>query len=190
MSARILKFDARRRADFFRLHGEANGSGWCHCAAWWVPTWNGWGERTAAENRAVRESLCDRGEWDGYLAYDAAGAPIGWCQAGPRDRLEKLVRQYGLAPDPRAWALTCLLVAPSHRRRGVARDLVLGAVTDIRSAGAAARIEAFPRRPEPGASLPDEDAWTGSVELFASADFAITRDDPRFPVMALDLAPG
>ena len=89
MKIEVLPFDASRREDFFAVHSEINDCGWCSCVAWWVPTWDGWGNRTASENRELRESLCERGEYDGYLLY-LDGAPVGWCQVGPRDRLEKL----------------------------------------------------------------------------------------------------
>ena len=127
----IVPLDAGRRADFYRLHGDCNGAGWCACAAWWVPAWDGWGDRTAAENHAVREALFARDEHDGLLAY-AAGEPVGWCQLGPRDRLAKLTRQLGLEPDPGAWAVTCFLVAPAWRGAGVARALLAAAAERAR----------------------------------------------------------
>jgi hypothetical protein len=106
VSVEVVRFEPGRRADFLALHDDANDAGWCRCVAWWTPTWEGWGERTAEENLALREELLERGEYDGYLAY-AGGVPVGWCQAGPRDRLAKLARQFGLAPDPHTWAITC-----------------------------------------------------------------------------------
>lgn len=150
--------------------------------AWWVPTWEGWGERTAAENVALREALCDGGEYDGYLAYDG-DEPVGWCQVGPRDRLEKLVRQLGLDPDPETWAFTCFLVAPSHRHRGVARALLQHALDDLRASGVA-RVEAYPRG---GEALEPEDAWTGPAALYLREGFARIGDSPRGPVLARKL---
>ena len=52
----IHRFDPGRRADFFRLHSEVNEAGWCFCAAWWVESWEGFGERPAEANRALRET--------------------------------------------------------------------------------------------------------------------------------------
>lgn len=147
--------------------------------AWWVPTWEGWGERTAAENAALREALCDAGEYDGYLAYDG-DEPVGWCQVGPRDRLEKLVRQLGLDPDPATWAVTCFLVAPSHRRGGVARALLRHALDDLRASGVA-RVEAYPRG---GEAVEPEDMWTGPAGLYLREGFARVGDTPRGPVLA------
>lgn len=174
----VVRFDEDRRPDFRRLHSDENGAGWCRCVAWWVPTWDGWGDRSAAENAALRESLCDAGEYDGYLAY-AAGDPVGWCQAGPRDRLAKLVRQLGLEPDPAAWAITCFLVAPAYRRTGVARTLLQHVLDDLRRRGVP-RVEAYPR----AHAEHEGDLWTGPLGLYLAAGFAQVADSPRGPVLA------
>jgi ribosomal protein S18 acetylase RimI-like enzyme len=179
---RVLPFDASRRRDFFELHCAKNGEGWCNCVAWWVPTWEGWSERSAEENRRLREALCDRGEYDGYLLY-ADGATIGWCQVGPRDRLEKLVRSYALEPDPETWAITCFVVAPAQRRLGMARFLLQQVLVDLRSRGVR-RVEAFPRR---RTAAPGE-LWTGPEAMFRDVGFAVARDDPERPVLELKLA--
>lgn len=168
--------------DFRRLHSDANGAGWCSCVAWWVPTWDGWGDRSAEQNAALRDELCVRGEFDGLLAY-VAGAPVGWCQVGARDRLEKLVAQLELEPSPSTWAVTCFLVAPSHRRRGVAAALLTAAVETARRSGAV-RLEGFPRT---GGALQDGDEWTGTEALFARAGFALVRSGSPRSVVALEL---
>lgn len=174
MSIRVERFSPERVADFRRVHSDENGAGWCRCAAWWVPTWDGWGERTAEENAALRDALCARGEYDGLLAYDRAD-PVGWCQLGPRDRLEKLVAQLELEPDPAVWAVTCFLVAPAARRRGVAAALLDAAVEEARTQGAS-RLEGYPRA---SAEDPGE-MWTGPAELYLRAGFEeIRRSTPR-----------
>jgi GNAT superfamily N-acetyltransferase len=178
---RIERFGPDRREDFLRLHADGNGAGWCRCVAWWVPAWDGWGERSADENAALRERLCDAGQYDGLLAY-AGPEPVGWCQAGPQDRLEKLVTELKLEPDPGTWAVTCFLVAPSHRRRGVAAALLDAAVSVARAAGAS-RVEGYPRAEgdEPGA------LWTGPRALFEAAGFRMVRESSPRCVMALSL---
>ncbi|OGF55263.1 MAG: hypothetical protein A2Z21_09280 [Candidatus Fraserbacteria bacterium RBG_16_55_9] len=177
----MLRFDASRRSDFFRLHSEANAAGWCHCIAWWVPTWEGWGERSASENRRLRDELCDRGEYDGYLLY-VDGDPVGWCQIGPRDRLVKIVRQYQLFPDPKTWAITCFFIAPSHRQKGLASYLLHEVVRDLAKRGVR-RIEAYPKC---GEGLEAHDLWTGAEAMFREAGFRVIRDDPKRPVLALE----
>lgn len=175
----VVRWDASRRADFARLHCDANDAGWCQCVAWWVPTWAGWGERTAAENHALRDRLCARGEYDGYLALEPDGAPVGWCQVGPRDRLEKLVRQFGLAPDPETWAITCFVIVPAARGQGVARLLLTEALADLRTRGAR-RVEAFPKR---GDALAVGDLWNGPEALFRAEGFEVVKEDPVRPVL-------
>jgi GNAT superfamily N-acetyltransferase len=181
VSVIVERYSAGRHDDFLRLHSDANGAGWCRCVAWWVTTWDGWGDRTAAENMAVRDSLCAGGEYDGLLAYDG-DEPVGWCQVGRRDRLVKLVSQLELAADSAVWAVTCFVVAPSHRRRGVAAALLEGAVAAAREAGAS-RVEAYPRTAadEPG------EMWTGPVGLYERAGFRLLRAGEPRSVVSLDL---
>lgn len=178
MSVRIAALTEQTMDDFFRLHSDANGHGWCFCAAWWTRSWEGWGERKAAQNRMVRIALRKRSHFDGFLYYDD-GVPVGWVQVGERDRLAKLTAQYALPPDPQTHAITCLFVAPSHRGRGVAAALVREAIERLRVEGVK-RVEAFPRRCT-------DDPWTGPESMFANLGFRIVRDDAERPVMALDL---
>ncbi|MDH5333462.1 MAG: GNAT family N-acetyltransferase [Thermoleophilia bacterium] len=180
---RVERFRPQLRETYGRLHSERNGAGWCHCVAWWVPTWDGWGERTAAENAGLRGALCDRGEYDGLLAL-VGDEPAGWCQLGPRDRLAKLVAQLALEPDGAAWAVTCFLVVPAWRRRGVATALLARAVEVARDEGAT-HLEGYPRD---GGRLADGEAWTGTTSLFASAGFACVRESGPRSVYRLRLA--
>ena len=181
MALRVERFGPATREDFSRLHSDANGAGWCRCVAWWVPTWDGWGARSAQENAELRERLCDAGEYDGLLAYEG-NVSVGWCQLGPRDRLEKLVQQLELEPDPGAWAVSCFLVAPSHRRRGVASALLEAAIGSARENGAST-LQAYPRR----GATPDEDAWTGPERLYSSCGFRLVRDAGARSVFELRL---
>jgi len=170
-SFEVRRLDAERRADFDRVHCEANGAGWCRCVAWWVPTWDGWGERTAEQNDALREELFARGEHDGYLAY-LEGRPVGWCQVGPRDRLAKLVAQFELEPDPDTWAITCFVVAPRHRRGGVARAMLSEVLRDLPARGAR-RVEAYPRA---GEGLDEGEMWNGPRAMLEHAGFERVRE--------------
>lgn len=149
--------------------------------AWWVPTWDGWGARTAEENRALREALFERGEYDGYLLYDDA-SPVAWCQVGPRDRLTKLTEQLALPPDPGVWAITCFQINPDRRRQGLARHLLADVLADLRTRGVAC-VQAFPRR---GANAPGE-LWTGPEALYVAVGFTARVDDSERPLLELTL---
>lgn len=168
-SRRLARLSPALEGDFFRLHCEGDGQGWCACVGWWVPTWEGWGGRTAAENRTLRQALFARGEHDGYLAF-VGDVPAAWVQVGPRDRLEKLTRQLGLEPDPATWALSCFFVAPAHRGQGLAAWTLSAVLDDLRARGVR-RVEAYPRRAKDGETLGPGDLWTGPEALFRAAGF-------------------
>jgi GNAT superfamily N-acetyltransferase len=178
----VRRLSATLRHDFYRVHDATHGCGWCACVAWWVPTWDGWNERTAEENRAFRDALIARGEEDGYLLYED-GRPVGWCQAGPRDRWPKLRAAMESGPDPDVWVIPCFLMLPAERRRGLARRLLDGVLEDLRARGGR-RVEAFPRS---GSDLPAEDAWTGPESLFLGAGFQRVREAGGRTVYSLGL---
>jgi hypothetical protein len=69
MPYKIVPFQPGLEVGFYRLHCPANEAGWCNCVAWWVTGWDGWGERTAEENRQLRQSLLKKGEYDGRGPY-------------------------------------------------------------------------------------------------------------------------
>lgn len=179
---RVLRMDASLVDAFFRLHDDRSACGDCYCVAWWVPTWEEWEGRTEGQNRALREDLFARGEFDGYLMMDGA-TPIGWCQVGPRDRLEKLRVQHALEPDPETWAISCFVLRPEHRRCGLAHQMLAHVLDDLRARGVA-HVEAFPRL-ETG--LPDDDVWTGPAALFEAAGFQRVGGGGRRAVMRLRL---
>jgi GNAT superfamily N-acetyltransferase len=189
VAAHVERLTSANEADFFRLHGDPDSAGWCWCVAWWTDTWEGFGDRTSAQNRRLRESLLDRDQRDGYLLYNDPAGPtdaadtadtadvVGWCQVGPRDRLTKLVSSYQLEPDPSIWAVTCFFLRPSSRGDGLATALLRSVVEDLDAQGVAV-VQGFPRRGE----LPAEDVWTGTEGSFVAAGFRCVRDDPKRPV--------
>jgi GNAT superfamily N-acetyltransferase len=176
---RIDKFQESNRDDFYEIHSEKNGCGWCYCVAWWVPTWDGWGERTAEENRRFREDLLLRGEYDGYLLYHDS-QPVGWCQVGRVARLEKVLRQFSLTEDDDVWAITCFLIAPTFRRTGLASQLLQGVIDRLERQGVE-KIMAFPKK---GEDLDENELWNGPASMFRSAGFdVIGEDDQRWVLL-------
>lgn len=181
-ASEVRRLDPTRRPDFFKIHSDDHDCGFCFCVAWWVPSWGWLGERTPPQNRSLRQSLFEHGEDDGYLLYQD-GRPVAWTQVGNRDRLVHLVRDYRLEPDPDAWVITCFLVAPAFRRTGLASRLLTAVLMDLKAQGIQ-RVEAFPRR---GGEPTPEHIWTGPEAMFLTAGSEVVRDDPRRPVLALDL---
>lgn len=182
MSVLIKRFDESLRSDFYRVHSEEHGCGWCFCVAWWVPTWEGWSDRSTEQNLDLRESLLLEGEYDGYMLYEFE-QPIGWCQVGPHKRLKKLVEQFSLNDRDDVWAITCFLISPQFRNRGIASSLLDGVLKDIKSRGAK-KVLAFPKN---GRDLDDLELWNGPLSMYIRAGFTIWKDDPVRPVLMMNL---
>ena len=111
------------------------------------------------------------------------GAPAGWCQCGPRDRLTKLVDQFDLSPDPQVWAITCFLLAPEYHGQGLALYLLKAVLQDLKRLEVL-RVQGYPRR---GIDLSAGAVWTGPESLFQQAGFTIERDDPNRPIYGITL---
>ncbi len=177
----VKRLNRGNEADFARLHCDATGNGWCQCVAWWVPTWEGWSERTAEQNLALRRKLFGDGVHDGYFV-SVDGTLAGWIQAWKRDAFAKLATQFGVTSDEDAWMIGCVLILPEFRARGVAREALSLVVDDLRLRGARS-IDAFPKR---GASDAGE-LWNGPESTYAHLGFAVVRDDAKRPLLRLTL---
>ena len=129
-----------------------------------------WSERTGAENRAFACARVPKGLMQGYLAY-SDGSPVGWCNAAPRHLLRALDDE----PTPNAeavGAIVCFLVEPSHRGRGVAKQLLEAACDGLRDQGLSI-AEANPRATATSAS----ENHFGPLGLYLSAGFSVHRED-------------
>jgi GNAT superfamily N-acetyltransferase len=179
---RIERLTEDREADFLALMGRDEHGGQCWCVAWWVPSWEAYSAATAEENRAVRDDVFGRGVHDGYLAY-VDGAPVGWIQAGPRDRLPKIAETFSLAPDPDVWAVSCFTVLAAYRGRGLGRAFFAAVLDDLRRNGVTA-VEGYPVH---GTGHEAAEVWTGPEALFVEAGFRELERGPRRAVYRLDL---
>ncbi|HEX2897373.1 MAG TPA: GNAT family N-acetyltransferase, partial [candidate division Zixibacteria bacterium] len=124
----------------------------------------------------------NKGEFDGYLLY-VEGQPAGWCQAGRRDRLVKLVNQYQLQANPEVWAITCFVIRPEYRKQGCATCLLEVILEDLKRLNVK-QVQAFPKRA--GYLTPGEH-WKGPIEMYLSVGFKVERDDLHHPVLTITL---
>ena len=145
-----------------------------------------------ANRPSARES--EHGAGPGVLAYDG-DTPIGWCAVEQRTAYRRiltsnLVKQ---TPDPLAspgdddgvWFVSCFVVRVGHRRKGVARALLDGAVTHARAHGARV-IEAFPVEARPGTS--SADLYHGPLSAFEAAGFEVVeRPSEHRAIVRLEL---
>lgn len=168
----IKQLSSELRNDFYRVHSSANGHDYCFCAAWWVKGWKDFDQRTAEENRAVREELFETDRMDGYLLY-SNDKPIGWVQACGRDLLVKLTKQFRRRADRKSAAITCWFLAPQHRKKGLSDKFLQLIVKDLFDRGYQ-YIEAYPVKWQE--KKPDDDVWTGPLSMYERAGFFIEND--------------
>ena len=178
----IKRLNNENKQDFYRVHSAQVCGGWCFCVAWWVPTWQGFGDRTSAENRIVREELFDKHIYDGYIV-NIDDEPHGWCQVGKRDQFPLLLNKFALEPDAEVWAVTCMAIPECIQGFGFMHKILALIIEDLRSRGVK-RLQAFPKA-DP--NLPKMENWTGPLSLYLKAGFKVVKADEKHPVLELNL---
>jgi GNAT superfamily N-acetyltransferase len=143
------------------------------------------GQRQSAKD--ALHALADADPPAGLLGYRGNTA-VGWISLGPREDFAKLKKSPVMKPvdTQPVWSIVCFVVPSEHRRQGVARALLHGAIAYARRRGVKL-LEAYPvDRDQPAAA---EASWFGSRRMFDEAGFAeVARRRPDRPVMRLDLA--
>jgi GNAT superfamily N-acetyltransferase len=129
-----------------------------------------WSERSAPQNRALACERIQSQSMQGYLAY-IEGTPVGWCNAAPRGLLHALDGE-PIVDAQDVGTILCFLVEPSHRGRGIARQLLEAACDGLRKQGLQF-AEANPRT----ASTSAAENHFGPLTMYLSAGFTIERED-------------
>jgi GNAT superfamily N-acetyltransferase len=181
----------------------AAAGGGCYCQ-WWHFS----GDDYAWQQRCAQDSQTNRSAFEqdfaamigkaaegraalGVVATDEHGRTLGWlklCRAAsaPKIYARRLYRTLDCFTGDReqTWVIACMLTHPEHRREGVARALVVGAIESARRAGGS-EIEALARLPEE----PTEDAVLamGPASLLGRMGFVHTAGPERYPIMRLSL---
>jgi GNAT superfamily N-acetyltransferase len=165
----------------------------CLCQYWRLSSGDYGRSRMPRRIELLRSQLADTPA-PGMLAY-VDGEPVGWCGLGPRPRLERLVRSRTIpaVDNLPVWSIYCFLVRVGHRRRGVARALLDGAIEYARGQGAPG-LEAYPVDPE-GRRIDTAFAYVGTTGMFEAAGFRRVLEtdarSARLPrwLMRLDVEP-
>jgi GNAT superfamily N-acetyltransferase len=163
--------------DVEKLFGQNGACAGCWCM-FFKQSRQDFERKKGAENRKLLRGVVRSGVVPGLLAYDGS-EPVGWCAIEPRERYPRLGRARMLKTllDTPAWAIPCLFVARTHRRRGVSAALVAAAVGHARANGATL-VEAYPVVPLSG-SMPDAFAYHGLLSAFAKAGFEVVATPSR-----------
>lgn len=154
--------------DFERIVEKHHGIwGGCWCVTFHLASRGS--DRTVEQNRAVKEKLVQPNRSPAALVYDGADV-FGWCQFGPAAELPARMSgcgKLGLAlPE---WRITCFFVDRVHRRKGVAKAALAGALRMIAARGGGT-VDGYPNDNR-GRSTSGSFLWSGTVSMFAEAGF-------------------
>ncbi|MGH2873460.1 MAG: GNAT family N-acetyltransferase [Solirubrobacteraceae bacterium] len=120
---------------FAELVERNNGIyGGCWCVAFHTDY-----RRGETDPRTLKHQLVHSGRAHAALVLDASGRAQGWCQYGPTTTNELALRHqraYATNPPPVPdWRIACIFVDRHHRRQGLARTALNGALDQITMAG-------------------------------------------------------
>ena len=162
-------------SDFRKILSEPP-EGWCWCVAWEVQTWDGWTDRTAGENRKLRETLWQEGHYDGYLFY-LGEKTIGWCRVGPISKWPKMCNTRNVESNSDLFAFGCFGMHPNYRKSGYLGQLVPQVLTDLTNLGVS-EVVAFPKTVS--GEVADGTLWNGPRSVFGRAGFRVVRQTDEY----------
>jgi len=154
--------------DFARIVEKHNGVwGGCWCTAFHLKRSEE--KEWAGKHRALKEKLVRADTSHAALVYDGANV-VGWCQFGPPVELPGRMSGYGkLDLAPPDWRITCFFVDRDHRREGVSKVALQGALRMIASEGGGT-VDGYPidTRGKPYSS---SFLWGGTHSMFTEVGF-------------------
>jgi GNAT superfamily N-acetyltransferase len=151
-----------------------DGERGCWCQYWRLSS-SDYSRRPPAEGAGLMRRQLAADPAPGIVAY-RGDEPAGWLGLWPRERFARLVRSQTIPrlDDVPVWSVVCFLVRVGHRRQGVARALLDGAIDYARGRGAPA-LEAYPV--DPGERRADPTlAYVGFVGMFEAAGFRVVSE--------------
>ncbi|GIT80338.1 hypothetical protein LLS1_20070 [Leifsonia sp. LS1] len=171
----IRSADASAWEDVRTVFGTVGDPAGCWCQWFKLPraAWDAGSRDDKAES--MRAQL-EEGS-TGVIAF-LDGEPAGWAAVEPFAAYPALSRspitrrQTEDPADP--WAVTCFVVRPEFRRRGLAGELLAGAVEHARDRGATV-VEGYPVDTEARPTLSSAERYHGTVALFRAAGFEVAR---------------
>lgn len=190
---RVQPLTPERWGDLEDLFGPNGAYCGCWCMYWRLPRANLENRDLRARNRSRFRARVRTGPPPGLLAYDPDGTPVGWVQVGPRADVPNWNGARRLtAPtedadpaDPAVWGISCFVVRAGHRRAGVSRALLDGAIRWARK-NRARWLEACPVEVE--SKRHPVSLYHGVATTFERAGFReIARRRADRPLMRLEL---
>jgi ribosomal protein S18 acetylase RimI-like enzyme len=189
----ITPLRPEQSGDFLRFFDHERGVAFadnpqwakCYCHYYQVPKSIRWASLSAPQNRIAMQARIEVGEMEGFLAYDG-GEVIGWVNAQPRHKLPHCFARLGISLTPlacapfEAAAIVCFVIAPTQRRRGIARALLRGAIESLAARGFKL-VDAFPFKS--GDSELAADHYHGPLPIFLDAGFSVLSEHKDLTVV-------
>jgi ribosomal protein S18 acetylase RimI-like enzyme len=123
---------------------------------------------------AAMHGLCDAEPGPGVLAY-VDGEVAGWCSVAPKSTFRALVNSRTIphVRDEDVWSVTCFVIRPDFRRRGLMHQLLDAAVQHAQAMGGPA-VEGYPVDPA-GGRIDQTSGYVGTIGLFEAHGFERVR---------------
>ncbi len=129
-------------------------------------------------SRRAMARLVEKRHVPGLLAYDG-NRPVGYIGLGPRSNYPRLQRSRTLYPvdDKPVWSIVCFFIDRRYRGRGIAHQLVRGAISYVAKKGGTL-LEAYPKDFDDKPATAAE-AYTGVGSLYEAEGFTeVVRRQP------------
>jgi GNAT superfamily N-acetyltransferase len=191
---RVEPLTADRWDDADVVFGTRGDPAGCWCQYFRLPGAD-FDQRTRGAHRtALRTQAVEDPAAPGLIAL-RDDVPAGWVAVAPRTgypritghRLIPAVAEPPAMDDEGVWSVTCFVVRVGHRRQGIGRHLLEGAVSFARAQGAAV-VEGYPVDTVVRPKASSAELYHGVASTFAACGFEeVGRFAPARPVMRLSL---
>jgi ribosomal protein S18 acetylase RimI-like enzyme len=154
--------------DLARVIGKHNGIwGGCWCVAFHLN--RNEKKEWAGRHRELKEKLVREGRTHSALVYDGP-AVVGWCQFGQPTELPARMGGFNkLGKAPPDWRITCFFVDRDHRKKGVAKAALKGALRFIAAKGGGT-VDGYPIDTR-GKPYSTSFMWSGTRSMFEDMGF-------------------
>ncbi|MFX1312777.1 MAG: GNAT family N-acetyltransferase [Promethearchaeota archaeon] len=171
---------------YFDKIGFADNPDWsaCYCHFFhFTGNIKEWEKRSGEENRNASIQLIQSEKMHGFLAY-LDNKPVGWCNINSRENFAKSLYKYEDlgSREKKIAGIVCFLIAHTHRKQGIARQLLRYACSSYKEKGYDI-IEAYPRK----GKLSEAQSYHGPISLYISDGFSIYKEFEDFYVMRMYL---
>jgi GNAT superfamily N-acetyltransferase len=145
------------------------------------------GETQTTRNRRDLMALAASDPPPGLIGYEGR-TPVGWVSLGPREDYAKLRNSPVMKPvdEQAVWSVVCFVVPSEYRKRGVAKQLLAGAIKYATKRGVRL-LEAYPV--DAAVTPQGESLWFGTKTMYDEAGFEeVARRKPGRPIVRLRVA--